>query len=236
MYLFIRDEGTQEGNGTPTSIYVLFTGLKQIMKNKQIWVNGLIGCLLYLPLSAFAELWGIPYLKEAHHLSDHQAAFANAMVFCGWAIGGPLIGAISDKIERRRLPLLIAGVLSVISISLLLYFPHVDFLIICALLFSFGFIPSAQALVFPIARESSSTKVTATAIAFTNMLVMLGGMLLQPIIGKLLVQAHGHIILDNIEIYTKADYVFALTILPVSIFVGVILTFFLKETYARVKI
>ena len=40
----------------------LFAGLWLAVKNPQIWLNGLVGLLMYLSLSAFAELW-IQYLR-----------------------------------------------------------------------------------------------------------------------------------------------------------------------------
>ena len=43
--------------------------LKSILKNRQIWLNGLFGCFVYLPTTVFAELWGNPYLAQAHHFS-----------------------------------------------------------------------------------------------------------------------------------------------------------------------
>ena len=37
------------------------------------------------------------------------------------------------------------------------------------------------------------------------------------------------------QLYTAADYQFALSIIPAGIILAAILTFFLKETYADVK-
>ncbi len=55
-----------------------------IIRNKQIWVNGMYGCLVYLPTSVFAELWGIPYLMHAHGLTSAAAEAANSFLFCGF--------------------------------------------------------------------------------------------------------------------------------------------------------
>ena len=79
--------------------------------------------------------------------------------------------------------------------------------------------------------------------ATTNMIVMLGAMFLQPLVGKLLdISLASHVKEATIQtlpveklqqMYTAADYQFALSIVPVGIIIAVILTFFLKETYAN---
>ena len=78
----------------------------------------------------------------------------------------------------------------------------------------------------------------------TNMIVMIGAMFLQPIVGRLLdwnmlartstsaqaVPAH----VDKMQqLYTAQDYQFALSVIPLGILIAAILTFFLRETYAH---
>ncbi|OYV55927.1 MAG: MFS transporter, partial [Legionella sp. 21-45-4] len=83
-----------------------------------------------------------------------------------------------------------------------------------------------------------------TAIAMTNMLVMIGAIFLQPLIGHLLDwshQHHLHLMHANIELihqgswelYSALDYRLALSILPIGILTSAFLTLFLKETYAH---
>ncbi|MFZ4077428.1 MAG: MFS transporter, partial [Legionellaceae bacterium] len=64
--------------GTVATFRGALLDLKLIAANKQIWINGLYGCLVYLPTSVFAELWGIPYFSHAHHLSESAAEVANS--------------------------------------------------------------------------------------------------------------------------------------------------------------
>jgi len=47
-----------------------------LIKNPLIWVVGVVGLLTYLPLSALAELWGVPFLKTAYGLNREAAAHA----------------------------------------------------------------------------------------------------------------------------------------------------------------
>src|SRR3990167_4290535 len=53
---------------TPINLKQLWGALRIIFTNPQMWLIGIIGCLLYLPSSVFLDLWGIPYLKSVYQL------------------------------------------------------------------------------------------------------------------------------------------------------------------------
>lgn len=217
--------------------------LSEIVKNKQIWINGFYGCLVYLPTTVFAELWGIPYLVHAHGLPEASAHFANSLLFLGFTFGAPLMGFISDKLHRRKLPMLVGASVATVLMLIILYVPNLDKATLYTLMFTLGLFYSSQAIVFAVGRELSPKEAAGTAIATTNMIVMIGAMLLQPLVGELLdcsayfrnsSLAIQTLHLDKMErFYTVEDYQFAMSIIPIGILIAAILTFFLKETYAN---
>jgi sugar phosphate permease len=212
----------------------LVSGLLTVLRNPQIWLNGLIGFLLYLSLSAFAELWGISYLEQARGLSKTHAAYANSLIFLGWASGAPLWGWFSDYIRLRRFPILMGSVLAFIVVCFLIYMPNLSMAEIDVLSFLFGLMCSAQVIVFAVCREVTSIKIAGTAIALTNMFVMIGGNFFQPIIGKLLDFKWMGTLSDGIRTYSPAAYQYALSILPISLFLTTLIAlFFVRETYGR---
>jgi sugar phosphate permease len=239
LSLLIRDVNPDNHNmhmHVATNFKGLIAGLFGSVKNPQIWLNGLMGFLLYMSLSVFAEAWGISYLTQAYHLTKTHAAEANAMVFLGWAVGGPFWGWFSDYIRRRSIPILAGSFFSLILVSVLLYANHLSLPITYFILFGFGFFSSVQILVFAICREVSSIKVAGTSIALTNMIVMLGGNLFQPVIGKLLdMQWHGTLV-NGARMYPAAAYEIALTVLPVCLVLAVIISFFIKETHCKIQV
>ncbi|WP_419419361.1 MFS transporter [Legionella sp. D16C41] len=244
LWFGIRDKSdkAQASSGTISSFHKSMIDLGIIVKNKQVWINGAIGCLVYLPTTVFAELWGIPYLKHAHNLTSSGADFANSLLFLGFTIGAPLMGFISDKIKRRRLPLLVGASGAAIIMMIILYMPDLNQMSINFLMFALGLFYSAQCIVFAIGRELSPAEAAGTAMSLTNMTVMLGAMFLQPLVGRLLdfsLASHNANTLPNQlgfdklqQLYTADDYQFALSIIPLGIIIAAILTFFLKETYA----
>jgi sugar phosphate permease len=213
----------------------VIAGLLGALANPQIWLVGIVGFLLYTSLSAFAELWGIPYLEQAQGLSKNAAAYANSMIFLGWAVGSPIWGWVSDYIQRRCLPILIGGIGSLIFVCILLYLPNVPEYLIYGVLFLFGFFSSVQILVFAICHEASKMKIAGTAIALTNMIVMIGGNIYQPVIGKLLDMGWVDQVTQGARIYPPHAYQAALSVLPVSILLSIIITLFIRETFCSVK-
>lgn len=242
LWFVIRDEKPLNGEKTKqarkvrkekTSYHHLIVDLVIILKNPQIWINGLISCLVYLPTTAFAELWGYSYLREARNYSPNDAGTCIAIMFLGFAFGAPLWGWFSDRIHRRKLPILIGAVMTLLFFSILIYMPWFSIAVTKAVMFLVGVGYSTHVIAFPLAREISPPEASATSIAASNMIIMLGGQLCQPLIGKLL-DLRGTYKGYEVISYSMADYQFALSIIPIGIFGALIMCFFLKETHCKV--
>ena len=158
------------------------------------------------------------------------------MIFLGWAIGGPCWGWFSDFVERRCMPICIASIGALIAVCILLYLPNLSFLMIYFILFIFGFLSSAQILVFAICREVTHFKIAGTAIALTNMFVMIGGNLFQPVIGKLLDLGWSGATVDGTRVYSVFAYQTALSVMPIGILLAIIFIYFVRETHGEIPI
>lgn len=224
-------------NHKPMSMKELLSALRNVLTNPQMWLIGLIGCLFYLPASVFLDLWGIPYLKSVYHLSAEDAASAVSWVFVGWIISGPSIGALSDRIKRRRLPLMISAIMSTVLLSIVFYVPGLSLTSLYVIFFFVGIFCGAHPLCFALGKENSPLKFSGTAVAVTNTLIMLGGLIFQPVVGRLLDSHAVNVVLqDGIPQYTPADYMYALNVVPVGLMIAIFLTFFLKETYCQSRV
>lgn len=244
LWFCLRDnKNSEEVTGTISSFKQSMIDLLIIIKSKQIWLNGLYGCLIYLPTTVFAELWGISYFHQARGLTHSEANFTNSLIFLGFTIGAPLMGIISDKIRKRKMPMFLGGVVATFIMLIILYYPKLSVSSLYMLAFALGIFYSVQALVFVVGREVSPDEAAGTAMAMTNMIVMAGPMFLQPLIGKLLDWSYFDRIhtfnyigasVDAIRPHSPEDYLIAMSIIPLGMLIAVSLTFFIRETHAHV--
>ncbi len=194
-----------------------FTEVWQVLSSPQVWLIGLVGACLYTSLSVFGELWGKSYLEQAHHLTKIEAARTISAVFLGWAVGAPIGGFLSDSSGRRVLPLVVGAIVALICISFVLYYPGLSYAWLNVLLFLYGVFCATEIIVFIMAKESSGAKLSGTVFAATNMIVTLGGVIFQPLVGKLLDTFGKSVIVSGVHIYTVKSYQLALSVLPLSL-------------------
>jgi len=205
--------------------------IRYVVSNKQNWLGGLYTSLLNLPIFIFG-FFGTIYLEQIHQLSRVQASFVTMMLFVGAMIGSPVIGWISDRIGLRRMPMLFFGVLSLITILLMIYVPGWSMTSLVLLFFALGYFISAQVISYPLVAESNPHHVTGAATGLASTLIM-AGLFSQPIFGWLLglhwdgTKAHG------VPIYTLANFNLALAIIPIACVIGLVAAFFLRETYCK---
>lgn len=207
-----------------------FVDVWRVLTSREVWIIGFVGACLYTSLSVFGELWGKSYLEYAHHLTKIEAAKTISALFLGWAVGAPLAGYLSDWSGRRVLPLVIGAFLSLICISVVLYWPELSYLSLNIWLFLYGVFSATEIIVFVMAKENSGIPLSGTVFAATNMIVTLGGVLFQPLVGKLLDKFGAHEVVLGEHVYHAADYQLALSILPISLILVLIFSlFFLKD-------
>jgi MFS family permease len=212
----------------------ILQGLFNIIKMRQMWLIGIIGALLYLPASVFLDLWGISYLETAHGVTSGQAAKAVSMIFVGWLVSAPVIGAISDIVERRRAPLLACSIVAFLLMSYVFYGPQMSLASLYVAMFVLGIVCGSHPLCFCLGKENNPHHLAGVAVAATNMLIMLGGVIFQPVVGCLLdLHSSGQYDVKGLPIYTPSDYTWAISVIPIGLLLAIILTPFLKETYCQ---
>ncbi len=246
LWFFIKDDPSrsdsksdskQDKNITKPTMRKLWQDTLTLSRSSQLWINAIIGCLLYLPTSVFNELWGYSCLLSLHGMRTSNASFAISMTFLGWAIGAPIMGYLSEKLGRRKIFLQTASILCLILFCIILYLPTLSYHSIDFILFLLGFCSSPQILVLVIAKENYKAEMTATTLAFNNFIIMMGGVIFQPLVGSLLDFKLGDEVLypmihqatNTACTYSGENYMFALTLLPIALLIAFTLTFFLKS-------
>jgi sugar phosphate permease len=211
----------------------LMQQLLVIVKSQQMWVISIVGALLYLPSSMFLDVWAIPYFETVHHLSPHAAALGVSIMLFGWICSSFLTGALSDLLCTRKIPVVIGSFGAAATIAFILFVPNIPMSALYVLLFIGGAFCGPHPLCFTLCKENHSRKISGTTIAFANFIIMMGGFIFQPVVGKLLDWVSHGVIENGLHIYSAADYVAALSIMPIGLCIAGVLSLFIKETYRK---
>ncbi|HSX03347.1 MAG TPA: MFS transporter [Rhabdochlamydiaceae bacterium] len=211
----------------------ILENLKLIVTSKATWINAFAALCFYMTTTAFAGLWGPPFLQTTYGVNKEVAGYAMSMVFAGWLVGGPLIGLLSDFFGKRKMTIG-AGILgALICLIPVIYFPAITIYGVYALLFLVGLFSSAELLSFSLAIELNSMRAKATAAAFTNFIISCGDAVVQPLIGFLL-DLHWTGEMENgIRAYSINAFQTALSCLPISLVLAGVLLFFVREKRAN---
>jgi sugar phosphate permease len=227
IYFSLRNEKSKSASGDFQPY-----PLKNIIGSKNIWINAIIALFFYMTTTAFAGLWGPTYLENVKGFSKEASSYGMSILFSGWLIGGPLIGLVSDFIQKRT-KVIAFGILGCfISLSLVLYLQLPLYLTyIC--LFLIGLFSAAELLNFTLAIEMTSLKAKATAAAFTNFLVSCGDAVVQPLVGFILDLNWSGGIKEGVRVYNPKSYQIAMSILPIALLLALILLTILNNRLSK---
>lgn len=112
-----------------------------------------------LPVFILGALLGSSYFQQIHHLTAEQASIVSAMIYLRTIVGAPFFGYLSDKLEKRCLPMIVS---SIVAIILIVPFILSDGSFVTYLWFflAVGFITSSQIIGYPAAGEHNPAAVT----------------------------------------------------------------------------
>lgn len=209
--------------------YLLLQNSFKFIRSSHVWINALIGCLLFLPTSIFNELWGHSCLLTLHNINSSTASSAIAMTFFGWAVGSPIVCLLANKIKNRKILIQSACIINFCLLCLILYFSPLTATVLHITLFLLGLASSPQILILVIAKESCKPELVASSLAFTNFIIMSGGLICQPLVGKLMDLFLMKPRSASFEFYTGESYIFALSILPLGLVIAFALSFLLGK-------
>ena len=240
IWFFVRDDPQEKGylsyalpvveGGAKSSV---LQGVKEIFRYRNTWLlcfipGGVVGCIL-----TFSGLWGVPFLVTHYHFTPAKAAALNSALLVAWALGGPLVGGLSDRIGLRK-PLYIAGNLILVGAwAVIIFVPALPMVLLIGLLLLAGLASGGMIISFAFVKESVPAHLGGTASGIINMGIMSGPMLLQPAIGLILDLRWQGEIVNGAKVYGLDAFRSGFSLMLAWAIVSAVLIFFTKETYCK---
>lgn len=158
-------------------------------------------------MAAVAWLWAVPYLTQVHGLTAQQATSTTSLMMVFMAAGALTLGAISDVLRNRQMPL----ALGTLGVGLALLglgsgWAEGSVTRAVALLWMMGLASGAMVLAFALGKDLIHDERTGTVVAVVNFSVMLGSIVLPPAFGLILDAFWAGAMSDGVRIYTAEGF------------------------------
>jgi sugar phosphate permease len=241
IWLAVRDDPSEYGYMSHAHASVRENGnlpageaLRSVIAKKDTWLLFFAGGLSTAPVLVFAGLWGVPYLTQVYGLARSEAATITSTMLVAWAIGGPLLGALSDRLCLRKTPYLcsVAAAATLWAVFLFVQLPSV---LLYPLLAAIGFTSGAVIIGFAFAREVNHPGASGATGGVVNMSVLGIAAIMQPVLGKILDSHWDGALLNGARVYDSGAYSSAFTWFLVSTALSVVMVYSTRESYCRIR-
>jgi MFS family permease len=209
--------------------------LKLSYLNWQNWLSGICTNMMNLPVFILGAIWGGVYLEQTQGYTNTEASIITGMIFVGTLVGSPVMGWFSDRIKRRKIPLIAGACVSLILLLYIIYGQQHHFETLIALFFLLGFFSSAQIINYPLVAEKNASFLTATSVSVVSFNAIAGGAIFQPLVGWLLDKNWDGTMINHVRVYSVTDYHQAFLLLSFGFVIALVCLIFIKETFAKSK-
>ena len=234
-WLLVRDRPDASEGTHPHAVdrTVVLSGLLRVLKNRATWpavaVNFGIGGSFF----AFAGLWATPYLTQVHGMTRAAASSHLSLYFAGFAIGCLFIGGLSDRLQRRKLVVLVAAhIYALIWLVWLTGLP-MPVAVSFTLFGLMGIATAAFTLSWACAKEVNPPQLSGMSTSVTNIGGFLGGALLQPAVGWIMDLSWNGTMADGVRHYAPEDFKLGFMLLAAVAWFGAMSAWRIRETHCR---
>jgi sugar phosphate permease len=242
VWIMVRDDPREKGyqghisieSSTDTQPWKhALKGLQQVFRFKNTWLLSIVPGGVVGSITAFAGLWGVPFLVTHHGMSKTEAAAICSAMLIAWAVAGPLFGFFSDHFGRRK-PFYIFGC-AVIALgwSIIYLVPDLEKTWLITLLMIIGLASGCMILGFAFAKESVPQNLAGTVSGVVNMGVMTGPMVLQPAVGWMLDRGWQGETVNQVKVYNLDAYSAGFSLMAGWALLSFVLIIFSRESSTK---
>lgn len=207
----------------------VFKSLRMVLGRAQNWLVGVYASLVNLPVYMLGALWGIPYLMHVDHYSNTASASIVGMLFLGSMVGAPMAGVVADKVGSKKGLMFLGAALAFAITAVIIFFHIKSEALFLVLFFILGLVTSVEVLAYPLVAEGNSKMVTSTSISVVSIMFMVGGLVIQPLFGRILSIGWSGKVFHGTPVYSASGYQMAAEMLLVAFFIAFLLVFGVKE-------
>jgi MFS family permease len=200
--------------------------IKNICLSRNIMLYAILAIGLYTPLSALADLWGTAFVKQKFGLDKFESANTAMMMYVGLAFGSLILPIFAEKFNKLNEAIILCGFCILLIFSTILYLPPVSYYALVSLFILLGFFCGAEMMCFTGTLNYSKKFDSGEIIGVVNTLNMLGGAIVQYLIGwSLDLQWSGLIDHSGVRQYTTEQFEYSLSTLTAVVFVCCLISF-----------
>ncbi|MBW1723247.1 MAG: MFS transporter [Deltaproteobacteria bacterium] len=182
FFLLVRDRPEEEissdapvpeGKPSPRGIW---GDLPRLFRRRDYWIISFGTFVSYGVFSAFQNLWAGPFLMDVLKFSPVKSGNAIFLLNLGMLLGGPLMGAASDRVFHGRKWVVILGhvFLSFTVLSLAGLPVESGFVLVAGLFLGFGLFRASGLLMYPHIKDLMPIEMAGTAMTGINFFTMIG--------------------------------------------------------------
>ena len=165
--IFLKDKKHASAAQYDHASQGLIGGVKTVLKRSQSWMVSIYSGFMFAPLVVLGGVFGISTLRGLYNVDVQHATYSSQALFIGFALSAPLVGWLSDKMERR-LPLMIVGPVFALFILIAIYLKLFSPDMLPFALFLFGFFLGGFLPCFSLIKEINPLLCAGCAIGFMN--------------------------------------------------------------------
>ena len=236
-WVLLREQPTAAGQTDTKPSFdrsLIMSGLVSVLKNRDNWPTVCVNFGICGSFFAFAGLWATPFLTQAHGLTRAAAANHISLYFVGFALGCVFMGALSDRLGKRKPVLIVTSHLYLLIWLLLLWDLALPLLASYALFTLMGLVTAGFTLTWACAKEVNAPQLSGISTSVTNMAGFLAGAVLQPLVGWVMDQRwQGGLTSTGARLFTADDYHAGLLLLTAVAAFGALASWWIRETGCR---